>query len=167
MHIKSLSRFLLSLALVAPLGAGLAAPAQAGSVAPTATDLSVPGAGQSYRFVEWRDHQLGGRFVRGGNDDWRFRHRRGFGNDRRAFGYGRGYNRGYYRRGYGNAYGGVIAGGVVGLAAGALIGNALSHRDSSVVRGSGAVESCSARFRSYDPSLGTYLGYDGRRHACP
>jgi BA14K-like protein len=26
---------------------------------------------------------------------------------------------------------------------------------------------CSQRFRSYDPSSGTYLGYDGRRHPCP
>jgi len=26
--------------------------------------------------------------------------------------------------------------------------------------------SCAQRFRSYDPASGTYLGYDGRRHAC-
>ena len=26
---------------------------------------------------------------------------------------------------------------------------------------------CSQRFRSYDPSSGTYLGYDGQRHPCP
>jgi BA14K-like protein len=26
--------------------------------------------------------------------------------------------------------------------------------------------SCAQRFRSYDPSTGTYLGSDGRRHAC-
>lgn len=26
---------------------------------------------------------------------------------------------------------------------------------------------CSARFRSYDPASGTYLGYDGFRHSCP
>jgi hypothetical protein len=30
-----------------------------------------------------------------------------------------------------------------------------------------AVESCRQRFRSYDPSTGTYLGYDGLRHPCP
>jgi len=23
------------------------------------------------------------------------------------------------------------------------------------------------RFKSYDPSRGTYLGYDGERHPCP
>jgi hypothetical protein len=27
--------------------------------------------------------------------------------------------------------------------------------------------SCAQRFRSYDPSTGTYLGYDGLRHPCP
>jgi hypothetical protein len=33
----------------------------------------------------------------------------------------------------------------------------------------GAVDdaSCAQRFRSYDPSTGTYLGYDGLRHPCP
>jgi hypothetical protein len=26
--------------------------------------------------------------------------------------------------------------------------------------------SCAQRYRSYDPSSGTFLGYNGRRHAC-
>jgi BA14K-like protein len=26
---------------------------------------------------------------------------------------------------------------------------------------------CAQRFRSYDPTSGTYLGYDGLRHSCP
>jgi hypothetical protein len=26
---------------------------------------------------------------------------------------------------------------------------------------------CAARFRSYDPASGTYLGFDGQRHPCP
>jgi BA14K-like protein len=26
---------------------------------------------------------------------------------------------------------------------------------------------CAQRFRSYDPSTGTYLGFDGARHPCP
>ena len=30
-----------------------------------------------------------------------------------------------------------------------------------------AAASCEARFRSYDPASGTYLGYDGMRHPCP
>jgi hypothetical protein len=31
----------------------------------------------------------------------------------------------------------------------------------------GAVAYCMRRFKSYDPASGTYLGYDGLRHACP
>ena len=31
----------------------------------------------------------------------------------------------------------------------------------------GAIADCAARFRSYDPATGTFLGYDGRRHPCP
>jgi hypothetical protein len=31
----------------------------------------------------------------------------------------------------------------------------------------GAAADCAARFRSYDPASGTYLGFDGRRHPCP
>lgn len=30
----------------------------------------------------------------------------------------------------------------------------------------GAAASCQARFRSFDPATGTYLGFDGRRHTC-
>ncbi len=30
-----------------------------------------------------------------------------------------------------------------------------------------AVGYCMQRFKSYDPSSGTYLGYDGLRHPCP
>ena len=33
--------------------------------------------------------------------------------------------------------------------------------------GGGDDSYCSQRFRSYDPSSGTYMGYDGRRHSCP
>jgi hypothetical protein len=28
------------------------------------------------------------------------------------------------------------------------------------------LSSCAQRYRSYDPETGTFLGYDGRRHAC-
>jgi hypothetical protein len=31
----------------------------------------------------------------------------------------------------------------------------------------GGEDYCAQRFRSYDPSTGTYLGYDGQRHPCP
>jgi hypothetical protein len=30
-----------------------------------------------------------------------------------------------------------------------------------------SVAYCQAHFRSYDPSTGSYLGYDGMRHPCP
>lgn len=30
-----------------------------------------------------------------------------------------------------------------------------------------AVAYCQARFRSYDPATGTYMGFDGLRHPCP
>jgi hypothetical protein len=31
----------------------------------------------------------------------------------------------------------------------------------------GAIAACQARFHSYDPATGTYLGFDGIRHSCP
>lgn len=33
--------------------------------------------------------------------------------------------------------------------------------------GGDSVSYCMQRYRSYDPSSGTYLGYDGLRHPCP
>ena len=83
--------------------------------------------------------------------------------------------------------GGGFGAGVAGFAAGALIGGALASRPyygydygpdyygygyapgPVVVEGaSGGSEAyCEQRFRSYDPSSGTYLGYDGERHPCP
>lgn len=36
-----------------------------------------------------------------------------------------------------------------------------------VVAGGGDVAYCEARFRSYNPATGTYLGYDGLHHPCP
>lgn len=74
----------------------------------------------------------------------------------------------YYRRDRGNA----AAAGIAGLAAGALIGGAIASQQAQaaptyVVPNQSAVAYCAQRFRSYDPRSGTYLGYDGRRHACP
>jgi hypothetical protein len=54
----------------------------------------------------------------------------------------------------------------IGLATGALIGGAIASQG-AYARARDADAYCSSRFRSYDPSSGTYLGYDGRRHACP
>ncbi len=69
----------------------------------------------------------------------------------------------------------------LGILGGALLGGALaapySYRPYSYYprhryfysrpNYSSAHAYCSRRFRSYDPASGTYLGYDGRRHACP
>ena len=84
-------------------------------------------------------------------------------------------NRRYYygdRRRYN---GGAAAAGIIGgLAAGAIIGGALSNQygygqPQTIygVQDPTAVEYCIQRFRSYDVRSGTYLGYDGFRHACP
>jgi hypothetical protein len=108
----------------------------------------------------------GNRVVQGGNwdgrrfsdDGRRFndgRFRRGFRGPGFAFGFGPAYyDYGYYPYddyGYyddyaygGNNYVAVAPGGA-----------------------GGDVAYCESRFRSYDPSTGTYLGYDGLRHPCP
>jgi hypothetical protein len=69
------------------------------------------------------------------------------------------YHGGYHRRHYGT--GAAVLG---GLAAGAVIGGAIAN---SQARANDAVAYCAQRYRSYDPASGTYLGYDGNRHACP
>lgn len=58
--------------------------------------------------------------------------------------------------------------GIFGLAAGAIIGGAIanSNNNSHVVVSSGHVARCEARFRSYDVSTDSYMGYDGYRHRC-
>ena len=92
----------------------------------------------------------GGNFARNfdGRGDWRGRHR--FRGSRFAFGFAPGfYDYGYYDYGYpyydDYAYG----------------------DDYVAVSPGGDAASCAQRFRSYDPSTGTYLGYDGLRHPCP
>jgi hypothetical protein len=100
---------------------------------------------------------------------------------------GRHYNRGYYgHRRHNN--GAAVAAGVAGLAFGVLAGQAMAqpryyepapryyapapryYAPAPVYSYSGGggdwLAYCSARFRSFDPRSGTYLGYDGRRHYC-
>lgn len=92
---------------------------------------------------------------------------------RGGYGRGRGFGRGGYGggRGYGYRRRGVGAGAVIGgLAAGALIGGAIASQAAPAPAygaGGDAVAYCQQRFRSYDPSSGTYLGNDGQRHPCP
>lgn len=96
--------------------------------------------------------------VRSRYDGRRWHGHRG---DRRYYGYRhRHYGHRYYgRRDY---YGPAVAAGIIGLTAGAIAAGAANanayDRDD---------EYCASRFRSYDPRSGTYLGYDGLRHACP
>jgi hypothetical protein len=75
-----------------------------------------------------------------------------------SYGYGSGY--GAYGGGYGPYGYGSYAGGYspYGSSYGAYGSN---------YGGDNAVAYCTQRFRSYDPSSGTYLGRDGHRHACP
>jgi hypothetical protein len=65
----------------------------------------------------------------------------------------------HHRRHYGS--GAAVLG---GLAAGAIIGGAIAN---SRAQANDAVAYCAQRYRSYDPALGSYLGYDGNRHPCP
>jgi hypothetical protein len=65
-----------------------------------------------------------------------------YGND---YAYGSGYYPGYYDDSYAYADDDAVG----------------------VVVGADDPASCAARFRSYDPRSGTYLGYDGLRHPCP
>ena len=63
----------------------------------------------------------------------------------------------YYRGPSGaEIFAGIVAG---AIAAGAA--NAAAQPDAD------AIAYCESRYRSYDPSSGTYLGYDGERHPCP
>ena len=109
---------------------------------------SFRGGGKSFR---------GGRNVRSGNS---FRGGRSFRGNR--YSYRRGYGgRRYYGRGNRRGYGGALVAGVAGLAVGAAIasgGRSYSGRTRSY---------CADRFKSWNPRTGTYLGYDGLRHACP
>jgi hypothetical protein len=52
-------------------------------------------------------------------------------------------------------------------ASGALASVPLGASDAYAAMGSNANgSSCAQRYRSYDPALGTFLGYDGHRHPC-
>lgn len=86
-------------------------------------------------------------------------------------GHWRGGHGGAWRRGHGGAWrhggghGGVGAGVAAGIAAGALVGGAIAAQRTRRI--DPAIQYCIDRFRSYDIASQTYMGYDGRRHACP
>jgi len=85
--------------------------------------------------------------------DWR-NHRRGFRGPVVAFGFGPSYYDYGYDYGYGSGYYPYDDESYAYVAPGAAVeGDSVAY--------------CQQRFRSYDPSTGTYLGYDGLRHPCP
>ncbi len=135
------------LAAAVVLGAASFTTVPTAQAAPLMVNPAVSGSTVNAEPVQYR---RGPGFRQGGH----YYHGSGYNRGHRGYGY-RGYNRGY---GVGPALG--------GLAAGAIIGGAIAG---SQARASGgdAVAYCSQRFRSYDPASGTYLGYDGNRHACP
>jgi hypothetical protein len=92
--------------------------------------------------------------------------------------YGGRWNGGYWRPGYGLAAGAIVGGALGGYYGGygddgyyrgygddGYYGSGYGY--SNYEYGADATTYCSQRFKSYDPSSGTYLGYDGVRHPCP
>ena len=104
-------------------------------------------------------------------------------------GAGRSQFHGGYAHGYRPGYG--IGVGAAAVATGALIGGAIATQDQgyyypdqnypgysdpgyvysdaapAAYNNGGSVAYCEQTYRSYDPASGSYLGYDGFRHACP
>jgi hypothetical protein len=106
-----------------------------------------------------------GQSLAGNNRNWSgnnwngrradFRRHRGFRGPAFAFGFGPSYYDYGYDYGYDSGYYPYDDDAYAYVAPGA----AVADGDSAGY--------CQQRFRSYDPSTGTYLGYDGLRHPCP
>ena len=64
--------------------------------------------------------------------------------------------------------GDAAAAAIFGLAAGAITGAIVSgaNQGAANFEGSDWHYQCSLKYNSYDPSSGTFLGYDGYRHQC-
>lgn len=135
---RTLTGGLMAAAFGAALAVAIPAPASA-QLARLQTAIDMAGNNELLTTVQHRRHWRGG---------------------------GRHHSRGWsHRRGWGPG-----AGIGIGLATGALIGGALAAAPRPYYAPGptpGEVQYCSQRFKSYDPSSGTYLGYDGNRHACP
>jgi hypothetical protein len=115
-----------------------ATPASAQVAGPrTAANFDVSTA-QDVTQVQWRSR----RSWRG-RSHWRGRHSGWRGHRYRSYRY-------YDRPSWGP---------VIGFGLGAAIGGLAAQAS--------AIEWCDRRYRSYDRSTQTYLGYDGRRHSCP
>lgn len=139
-------------------GFALATPAAAAPLAPASAVVATAGSANLVEQVQYRRY---------------------YG---RGYGYGPRY--GYYGRGYrynrGAAVGAGIAAGALGaLAAGALLAPGpvyaepvpppvyAAPRPVYVEPDADAIAYCSRRFRSYDPSTGTYIASGGVVRACP
>jgi len=81
------------------------------------------------------------------------RHNRGFRGSAFAFGFGPSYYDYGYDYGYDSGYYPYDDEAYAYVAPGVADGDSVAY--------------CEQRFRSYDPSTGTYLGFDGLRHPCP
>lgn len=64
--------------------------------------------------------------------------------------------------------GAAIGAGIVGLTIGAIIAGAASEQNKrdEAERQREWIDYCARRYRSFDIATGTFIGYDGRRHAC-
>jgi hypothetical protein len=130
---------LIATAVGAALAVATPAPVSAQLARPQ-TAVDVAGSNELVTTVQHRRHWRGGH-----------RHHRHYGWRHRDRGW------------YGPALG-------AGFAAGALLGGALAAAPRAYYRPGVTADEiayCSQRFKSYDPSSGTYLGYDGNRHPCP
>jgi len=130
----------LILGAAAVLAISLAPLATAASAAPITGTLAIHNAvPTTIETVQWRGR--GGRTWHGGRN-------RGWG---------------------GGVVPGIIGGAIIGgmLAGPRYYGPGPYYYDYEPGYGGNAVGYCMQRFKSYDPGSGTYLGYDGRRHACP
>jgi hypothetical protein len=83
----------------------------------------------------------------------------------------------HHHHGYGYGAGGFVAGAILSSAlAGPRYGyygngpyyyGGGRYYSDAYASSPDSEEYCMQRFRSYDPRSGTYMGYDGQRHACP
>lgn len=131
----------------------LVAPASAAPVAMGGGNALAPAAGNLVEQVQYRRYGYGPRY-----------------------GYRGGYYGPRYRYNRGAAIGAGIAAGAVGaLAAGALLAPGPVYAAPApvypapayVTPDADAIAYCSRRFRTYDPSTGTYIGNGGVVRACP
>ncbi|WP_174512757.1 BA14K family protein [Methylocella tundrae] len=130
----------------------------------TPGDASARGGGHGGGRGGWHGGggHAGGWHGGGHNGGWHGGGGRYYGGGRRYYGGG-----GYYNGG--NAAGAAIAGGILGLATGAMIAGSAANSAAAASARVGDpnwVSYCARKYRSFDPSSGTYLAYDGNRYVC-